>query len=276
MLEFGCLVFLALCVLFLVLLGSGNSLYILVEFSLIVLIIVFIIWAKFYESTEEIKKIFDKANNGSRPDMQSLIDSVINQNPQFRYISKLLTKLNSDKAINFFCQKWAETRADKLTKILLKARYVASQPDNITILTALKINKIDKYINEKPHLIKIVLSSFEDQDNGIAKLARRVAINLSNQETINYLFYLCIEENNQIAYQCIEKANYQSTNTKYQTLFYFLREEWDIYDKLDFDQTILQELYHSIGTWLRKIVAEKARKRGWIEWIKVVKKAKKK
>ncbi|QUS61724.1 hypothetical protein [Synechocystis sp. PCC 7338] len=206
--------------------------------------------------------------------MDSLINIVISQKTQFKYASKLLTKLSSDEAINLFCQKWAETRNEQLTKILVQAGYVATRPDNIRVLTFLKVNKIEENIQKNPQLIKLILDLFDDQDREIAQRARNISIALFNQKIIDYLFYLYIVENNQVAYQCIQKANYQSSNIEYRTLFHFLREEWDKYNQIDFDKSILETVYLSSELLVRKNIVRKARKLGWVEVLNFISKDK--
>ena len=222
------------------------------------------------------KKAFEKAEKGSEKDIDVLINSVVDNSFGSCYRAKLLTKLKSSQAINLFCQRWIKERQEKLTKILLQAGYVATQPDDLRVLTALKVNKIQACLDQNPKLIRWLLAAFEDQDMEISSRAKQYAICLSNQSAIDELFSLFVKKNNQIAYQCIEQAKYQSTNINYKALFHFLRDEWDAYDELDFDQAILQKLYQSVSSELRKTIAEKARKRGWTEWLRVAKKSRKK
>ncbi len=184
--------------------------------------------------------------------------------------------LTNQKAIDLFCRRWVKERHERLTKILLKAGYVASKPNNLRVLTALKVNKIKVCIDQNPKLLKWLLVAFDDQDCDIASLAQQCAVSLTNQSAIDELFYLFMEENNQIAYQCIQQAQYQSIYVNYKALFHFLRDEWNAYDEIDFDQAILQKMYQSVSTELRKSIAEKARKRGWTEWLRVAKKSREK
>jgi hypothetical protein len=74
---------------------------------------------------------------------------------------------------------------------------LASEPNNLKVLTALKIDKIELCIEENPYVIKDILNNFKDEDNDISKGAKAAAINLHNQVSIDHLFYLCVKEGNE-------------------------------------------------------------------------------
>ena len=153
-----------------------------------------------------IKEASLKAKDGSSEDIDFLINIVINKNNFYDYAARCLSSFQSSQAINLFCNKWVDNRNILLTKILVKARYIATQPSKNRMLTALKVNKFQDCVSQDYHLVKDLLEAFEDQDIEIASRAKKYAINLSSQETIDYLFFLFFEENNQVAYQVIQQA----------------------------------------------------------------------
>jgi WD40 repeat protein len=53
-------------------------------------------------------------------------------------------------------------------------------------------------------------------------------------------------------------------------LFFFLTWQWDKYEQLDFDRTLLKTAYQAADEGLRKRLAERARRAGRMEWIQVV------
>jgi len=103
------------------------------------------------------------------------------------YIYRLLTNLKSSNDINLFCQAWSKSRHKKLTKILVKSNYIATQPGNLRVLSALKTNKLKDCLHQEPKLIKFVLDCFEDQDPEISSRARKYALELKDQSVIDAL-----------------------------------------------------------------------------------------
>ena len=229
-------------------------------------IILHIFWI---ESFLEIREASLETNENSSKNIDFLVSVVIEGKKFSGYAVKCLSRFKSNKYIDLFCNKWVNNRAISLTNILIEAGYVATQPDKLKVLTALKVNKFRDCLHQNYYLVKELLEAFEDQDIEIASCAKKSAVNLSSQEAIDYLFYLFFEENNQIAYQVIKQANYQSTQANYKALFHILRSEWEAYEALDFDQVLLQGIYQSASSELRNEIADKARQQGWTEWLTV-------
>jgi hypothetical protein len=53
-------------------------------------------------------------------------------------------------------------------------------------------------------------------------------------------------------------------------LFYFLTGQWEQYESLDFDHTLLRMVYEAGHEDLRKRIAEQARRAGRVDWVEVV------
>jgi WD40 repeat protein len=53
-------------------------------------------------------------------------------------------------------------------------------------------------------------------------------------------------------------------------LFYFLTEQWDEYERLDFDHSLLRGVYQAGDEKLRQRIGERARGAGRVEWVEVV------
>jgi WD40 repeat protein len=53
-------------------------------------------------------------------------------------------------------------------------------------------------------------------------------------------------------------------------LFYFLTEQWEKYESLDFGHSLLRVAYEAGDEKLRQRIGERARGAGWVEWIEMV------
>jgi WD40 repeat protein len=68
----------------------------------------------------------------------------------------------------------------------------------------------------------------------------------------------------------VVQAGYAPKEESERLLFYFLTEQWDKYEALDFDHRLLRTAYENAGPRLRRQVAAKARAAGRIEWVEAV------
>ncbi len=87
---------------------------------------------------------------------------------------------------------------------------------------------------------------------------------------IEYICRLVIEQGHQVAQQIAIKAQYAPREPNKRALFYFLTEQWDKYESLDYEHTLLQKVYELGDEKLRKQIADKARQAGRIAWVQIV------
>jgi WD40 repeat protein len=66
------------------------------------------------------------------------------------------------------------------------------------------------------------------------------------------------------------KAGYVPKDESQRVLFYFLTEQWNKYEALDFEHRLLRAVYDTAGPRLRRQIAAKARAAGRLEWVEVV------
>jgi hypothetical protein len=185
-------------------------------------------------------------------------------------IFNILNNVKNQECIDSFCDVWANTRDRHLTNILLKKGWVASTPADIKVLTALKTNMVQAITNDGVEIIEPLLNSFNDRDPEIANRASQCALSLTNSEAIDVICRLVIEQDHQLAYQIAMKAQYSPHEPSQRALFYFLTEQWDKYESLDYEHTLLQKVYELGNENLRKQIADNARQAGRVEWIQIV------
>jgi hypothetical protein len=173
-------------------------------------------------------------------------------------------------SIDAFCQVWADTRHKNLTNLLVKKSWVASAPIDIRVLSALKIKQLQVVTRGSEEIVEPLLNAFRDHDSEIANRASEYVISLTNSEAIDYICHLAIKQGHQLAHQIAIKAQYAPREPNQRALFYFLTEQWDQYESLDYEHSLLQKVYELGGEKLRKQIADKARQAGRIEWVGVV------
>ena len=184
--------------------------------------------------------------------------------------SECAISLTNPEAIDYICQKWAKNRDKLLEQIVCRGRYVAQQPIEVKVLTLLKIGRLEAIQDSDKEIVEPLLNVFNDKDSEITNRASECAISLTNSEAIDYICCLAIEQNHQIAHQIAMEAQYAPRQPSQKALFYFLTEQWDKYENLDYEHTLLQKVYELGDDKLRKQIANKARQAGNTAWIQIV------
>ena len=181
-----------------------------------------------------------------------------------------LCRLKNQQCIDTFCQVWADTRHQNLTNLLVKKDWVASVPMNIRVLSALKAKHLQVVTNGGREIVEPLLNAFQDRDSEIANRASECAISLTNPEAKESICCLIIEQDHQVARQVAFTARYVPKDPIQKALFYFMTEQWDKYESLDFDQTLLQKAHELANEQIRKRIAKNLRQAGRVEWLKVI------
>jgi WD40 repeat protein len=97
--------------------------------------------------------------------------------------------------------------------------------------------------------------------------------NLAHQKNADAQEALCRLAMEHPALHLVDKvvrAGYAPKEESERLLFYFLTEQWDKYEALDFDHRLLRTAYENAGPRLRRQVAAKARAAGRTEWVEAV------
>ena len=180
-----------------------------------------------------------------------------------------LSKIRDPQCIDVFCQVWADTRHRDLTNLLVKKGWVASTPVNVRVLSALKAKQLKVITNGGKEVIESLLNAFQDRDSEISNRASECAIMFDRSEHQDLLCQLMIEQDHSIAHQVVTKAQYAPRKPSQRALFYFLTEQWDKYESLDFEHSLLQAAFEHNNKKLRHKIIEQIRKVGRVELLKV-------
>ena len=181
-----------------------------------------------------------------------------------------LGNLRNQNCIDAVCEVWADTRHRDLANLLIKKSWVASEPVKLKVITALKVNQPQMIINGGKEVVEPLLNAFKDRDSEIANRASECAVCLTNPEAINCICHLVIEQDHLLAHQIAIKAQYAPREPSQRALFYFLTEQWDSYESLDYEYTLLQAAFEHSNEQLRQKITEQIRKAGRVEWVKVI------
>src|SRR5262249_28359117 len=168
------------------------------------------------------------------------------------------------------CARWAETRAPQLADIMVQGHYVAQQPLAIRVLSALK--------TEQPHLLTALsadvigplLQACEDSDVTIRTQACLPLRRLNNSEAREALCRFLIDQDHAIAREAALQGQYAPRDEYQRALFFFLTEQWERYDALDFNRHLLSSIYASADQPLRQRLTEKLRVAGRTDFLTIL------
>ncbi len=174
-----------------------------------------------------------------------------------------LTKLQNSDAIDALCNRWARDRDNYLGQIIVQKSYVARNPLEVQILTALKSGKTDVIKKANPNVLEPLLQACTDSDVDIAKQAQNTLRDLKNSETQEALCQMVLERENKIAREAAVEAGYSPKEEQQKVLFYFFTEQWDKYEVLDGNQRLLRAIYQKADPMLQDRISLKAKHKGY-------------
>ena len=119
-----------------------------------------------------------------------------------------LSSLTNPSAIDCFCKNWLEYRDEEVEQILCHQRYIAQNPINLKVLTALKVNRLDVIQGHDQEVVQPLLEALNDADSDILNRAREYIFSLTESEIIDYLCDLSIKQDHQIAYNILREAKH--------------------------------------------------------------------
>ena len=174
------------------------------------------------------------------------------------------------EAIDKLCTKWANYRIERLEQTIQEGKYLPNQPVNVRVLVSLKFNRFQEIESDGTEVTDHLLAARYDKFPQIVEAANYHLNNLKNQEIIDDLCKKWVENSDRILEEIIRSNGYKPKGSITQALFYFLLGDWQKYEYLDFDQSLLASAYHSASPLVKRKLIDKARESGRVEGIKVL------
>jgi len=181
-----------------------------------------------------------------------------------------LRQLEDWRAISELCEVWAETRHPALEKLMIEREWVASVPPDAKTLSALKQGRLDEIADEDERFVGPLIQACEDVDPTIAQNARQVLGRLTDPQTRDLLCRLVIERDLPAIRQIVLTAGYAPTDEQQRAVYFFLTEQWERYEKLDFDRRLLRNAYAFGDGRLRRRIRERMRAGGRVDYLTAI------
>ena len=191
--------------------------------------------------------------------------------PQARLAVGELASPDAREALaEMLCAQWAETRAPQLESLMVQGRYVAQQPLAIRVLSALKTAQPHLLTGLGAEVIGPLLQACEDSDVHVREQACLTLQRLENVDAREALCRLLIDRDHAIAHEAAVQGQYAPRDEYQRALFFFLTEQWERYDVLDFNRRLLSSLYASADPPLRQRITEKLRLAGRTDFLTIL------
>jgi hypothetical protein len=179
-------------------------------------------------------------------------------------------RLQGVEVIDALCALWAKEREGALADIITQAGYVAQKPLTLRVLSALQVGRFENISVDGVEIVEPLLQACEDREPIIAERARQVLQQqLQHPEMRQALCRLVFDHDSPIAREVARTIQFAPHDVQQRALFYFLTEQWDKYESLDFDLSLLRAAYATGDAWLRGRITAHARRAGRVEWVEV-------
>ncbi|MFH1112989.1 MAG: hypothetical protein V1792_03625 [Pseudomonadota bacterium] len=182
-----------------------------------------------------------------------------------------LPLLENQEAVDALSDMWAHNRSQELDRAMTAGGYVASKPANVRVLSALRNDRTDLLTGDGPALAHALALALDDPDAAIVRRAAAFMDELAGDAQFqDALCRVVIEHGLPKAREMACSRGWKPVDGRHRALFYFLTEQWDEYESLDFDMSIMTEIYEHGGKDLRSRIAATARRAGRLELVELV------
>jgi hypothetical protein len=188
-----------------------------------------------------------------------------------------LRSVRHQRAIHQVCQVWLDLRkrgeaypAQVLESLIREQRWVASQPTDLRVYTAL-LNEVNDAVNlARPEVVRILLQICHADDPVLSPRAMRLLERLKEPAAIDALCDAFIERDDALARSLILQHDYLPSDATRQALVLFLTEQFDRYEALDPDHALLSAAYLAAPPTLQQRLLEHARRTGRADLMRLL------
>ena len=180
---------------------------------------------------------------------------------------KCLEAITEESGLDLVAVHWVEKRWPLLLDLLLKKDYLPRRPPDARVRVALKCGKLEILTKSKSNLASPLVEATLDSDPEIAAQAQKALGQLKKREAQETLCEQIIKRNLPQAQEAALQAGYLPAETYQRTIYYFVTEQWERYEALDFDYQILRTAYETAEPAMRRRLAEKVRAAGRVEYL---------
>jgi WD40 repeat protein len=185
-------------------------------------------------------------------------------------VLEALEKLPKQNQYNIIWEVWMQSRSPELETFLIHKGEAAERPLKLKVFSSLLLGQKNWLHNAGPEIIGPLLSAAADQTMQIAQDAQDTLLRLDNPESHEELCRWVIEHDHPQARKAALKANLAPQDPYQRALFYLLTEQWEKYESLDFDASLLRAVYKTSDQKTRDKITKFARRTGWSGYVDAI------
>ncbi len=167
-------------------------------------------------------------------------------------------------------ERWAKERSATLETLLVRQRCVAREPLEIKVLSALKTQQRESITAAGPEVVPFVAAACLDEDEVVPREARLALREFTDRRAQDAVCRLFIQQDMRLAKEAALAADYVPIDAVQRALFFFLTEQWERYDDLDFDRNLLRIAYLAADAALARRIREQMKASGRIDFLVAV------
>lgn len=181
-----------------------------------------------------------------------------------------LGQIRDPAGLDALWSAWQASRHPGLESILVESGQPARQPALLKLLSALKLRQGEGLKNASPEIVDLLLQAASDPDLNIAAAAQFILGSLVNPAAQDEVCRWVIEHDHPLACQAAIAGGYAPCDPHRRALYFLLTEQWERYESLDFDASLLRAVYQASDEGMRTRIANLARQNGWTGYLDAI------
>ncbi len=154
-----------------------------------------------------------------------------------------ILNLQEPAAVDELCRLWIANRSPIIEKAIIQANYTAEKPLSVQLLIQLKTGRLEQVSRIPPQGLETLLDACRDSDPTISANARTCLGKLINPATIDAFCQCIIDSPEPVYIQTALQANYTPLTPQNCALFFFLTNQVERFESLDFDRRMMRAVY---------------------------------
>ncbi len=203
--------------------------------------------------------------------VQALARAALTMDESVRRAVRVAVGALDASTVNAVCQLWARNRDRALGALIGQLGWVATAPLDVRALTAVHSGRPEALAADGPAVVPLLLKLAEGRTGDpLVAHARQALSMLRDPAAQESLCRVVIETDDPVAADAARSGSFAPAEAGDRALFLFLTHQWERYEDLDFDQSLLRAAYAVADAPLRERLAACARAGGRREWVAVV------
>lgn len=197
----------------------------------------------------------DLARDSSARAVPLLVEALNSTDEQVSIIAdQALRRLREAAAIDKFCAIWADNRDGRLAQMLEGRGYVARDPVEVRVLSAMKVGRQDLIWGAEA--VPILVQALDDRDPAIAAAAEEALRRLTDSAAIDALCRIAMKDPNGKAARISIETGKRPSDIEEACLFLVVTRQLDAYEKEDSEFQNLRPAYERAEPEVRAHVME--------------------